>query len=329
MKNTTIYTDLEDCKRENPEYIGKHSSNWKNRTGLTFNSLTILYYCENPKYVIVKCNCGNFKKVLISNVINNKTKTCGYCSNFEDLTGQKFGKLTVLQRSDIQDGNSHTKKWLCQCDCGNTCYTSPKNLKAGLTKSCGCITKNRMKILGIEQSKKNIKNLTGQKFGLLTAVYPTDKRSGTHVIWACLCDCGNVHLVSSNNLLRQQVTSCGCRNSKNEGIIQNYLQQLKKIFESRYYIYFNSHKMFFDFFVNNSYFIEYDGEQHFKGYSNKQSYNLIHKRDLIKNKYCFDNNIPLIRIPYDAEYTIDDLKLETTRFLLTSENEKEYYESRL
>ena len=50
--------------------------------------------------------------------------------------------------------------------------------------------------------------------------------------------------------------------------------------------------------------------------------------NLIKNKYCFDNNIPLIRIPYNAEYTIDDLKLETTRFLLTPENEEEYYNSR-
>ena len=50
--------------------------------------------------------------------------------------------------------------------------------------------------------------------------------------------------------------------------------------------------------------------------------------DLQKNHYCFDNNIPIIRIPYDAEYTIDDLKLETTRFLLTPENEEEYYTSR-
>ena len=40
MKNTTIYTNLEDCKQENPEYEGKHSHNWKNRTGLKFNSLT-------------------------------------------------------------------------------------------------------------------------------------------------------------------------------------------------------------------------------------------------------------------------------------------------
>ena len=50
--------------------------------------------------------------------------------------------------------------------------------------------------------------------------------------------------------------------------------------------------------------------------------------DLLKNKYCFEHNIPLIRIPFDEKYTIEDLKIETTRFLLTQENEKNYYESR-
>ena len=80
--------------------------------------------------------------------------------------------------------------------------------------------------------------------------------------------------------------------------------------------------------MNNKYIIEYDGEQHFKPidvWGGEEALSNTRERDLIKNKYCFDNNIPLIRIPYDAEYTIDDLKLETTKFLLTPENEQEYY----
>lgn len=85
----------------------------------------------------------------------------------------------------------------------------------------------------------------------------------------------------------------------------------------------------FDFYLENKYIIEYDGEQHFIRNnffdSTEDSFLIRRSHDLIKNKYCFDNNIPIIRIPYDANYTIDDLKLETTRFLLTPENEKEYY----
>ena len=48
----------------------------------------------------------------------------------------------------------------------------------------------------------------------------------------------------------------------------------------------------------------------------------------MKNQYCFNNNIPLIRIPYDEEYKLSDLNLETTRFLITPENELEYYSKR-
>ena len=84
----------------------------------------------------------------------------------------------------------------------------------------------------------------------------------------------------------------------------------------------------FDFYINDKYIVEYDGEQHFKNTKFFDFYK-CKKHDLIKNKYCFDNNIPLIRIPYNAIYTLDDLKLKTTRFLLTPENEEEYYESRI
>ena len=87
----------------------------------------------------------------------------------------------------------------------------------------------------------------------------------------------------------------------------------------------------FDFFIEGKYIIEYDGRQHFypiEIWGGEEGLAITRAHDLIKNKYCFDNKIPLIRIPYDIDYTLNDLKLETTRFLLTPENEKEYYESR-
>lgn len=62
-----------------------------------------------------------------------------------DLTGKKFGKLTVIR----QDGyhyypNSKRKtKWLCQCDCGNLISVLGSDLKNGHTQSCGCFRKER------------------------------------------------------------------------------------------------------------------------------------------------------------------------------------------
>ena len=52
----------------------------------------------------------------------------------------------------------------------------------------------------------------------------------------------------------------------------------------------------------------------------------LQNRDHKKNQYCFNNNIPLIRIPYSHydSLVLDDLKIETTNFLLTKEGEQEY-----
>lgn len=53
-----------------------------------------------------------------------------------DLTGRKFGRLTVISRAESKDKNS---RWLCKCDCGNTTIVRAPNLKSGGTLSCGCL----------------------------------------------------------------------------------------------------------------------------------------------------------------------------------------------
>lgn len=57
-----------------------------------------------------------------------------------DITGQKFGKLVVLERVPRQVGDNHTK-WLCVCDCGQQTTVTYINLKSQNTTSCGCIRK--------------------------------------------------------------------------------------------------------------------------------------------------------------------------------------------
>lgn len=55
-----------------------------------------------------------------------------------DLTGQRFGRLVVIERAD-----SHYKSgaamWKCQCDCGNITIVAGDNLRTGNTRSCGCL----------------------------------------------------------------------------------------------------------------------------------------------------------------------------------------------
>lgn len=52
-------------------------------------------------------------------------------SRLIDLTGQKFGRLTVIERHD-------KKRWKCVCDCGNITYSNGYQLRKGITVSCGC-----------------------------------------------------------------------------------------------------------------------------------------------------------------------------------------------
>lgn len=59
---------------------------------------------------------------------------------FTDLTGQRFGRLTVISRSDFikKDGKRETA-YICKCDCGNETKVLAYNLKNGHTTSCGCL----------------------------------------------------------------------------------------------------------------------------------------------------------------------------------------------
>lgn len=62
---------------------------------------------------------------------------------FKDLTGQRFGRLVVVKRSDndyISPKGRHVVVWECICDCGNRITTNGDSLKQGRTKSCGCLS---------------------------------------------------------------------------------------------------------------------------------------------------------------------------------------------
>ena len=59
-----------------------------------------------------------------------------------DLTGQKFGKLTVLGLSDRQNA-SGARLWKCRCACGNITYAASNKLLAGKKLSCGCYAEGK------------------------------------------------------------------------------------------------------------------------------------------------------------------------------------------
>ena len=245
-----------------------------------------------------------------------------------DLTGKRFGRWTVLNKTDKRTKN-RTIIWHCRCECGNEKDVDAYTLKSGQSKSCGCLQKE----LAAIRCKEGRIDLTGQRFGKLIALYPI--YSGSHDIhtkWHCKCDCGNECDVDIGNLRQGFSKSCGCTVSSQEENIIKILTK-KEIPFSYQHRFSDLKQKSFDFFVNNSYIIEYDGIQHFKatetGWNTTEYLLKTHESDLLKNKYCFDHNIPIIRIPYNKKYKEEDLILETTRFLLTKENMNNYYNERM
>jgi hypothetical protein len=223
-----------------------------------------------------------------------------------DITNQKFGRLTAIRPTAERKGGCVV--WECLCECGNTAFVTAKAMRSGNTQSCGCLHKDVVR-------QTFSKDLTGQRFGSLIALRPTDKRKHGSIVWECLCDCGNIHESYTEVLLSGHSQSCGCIRSRGNQKIKQILQKLNINFVSEYQIRVNDINYYYDFAVidNNkvNYFIEYDGILHYEydinhGWNNKENWEKTHHNDEIKNQYAKDNGIPLIRIPYFDYEKIDE-----------------------
>lgn len=82
---------------------------------------------------------------------------------FIDLSGQKFGRLTVIKRVENIKGRT---AFLCKCECGNLINVIGHNLKIGTTKSCGCLLKEQRKINCQKMVEYDKKFKPQQKHGL-------------------------------------------------------------------------------------------------------------------------------------------------------------------
>lgn len=290
-------------------------------TGQTFGKWTVIKCSEikknNQIYWVCQCECGTVRDVNGNSLRLGHSTNCGCVRKKKlsdikslDLVGQKFHSLTVLEKSI-------NGKQKCLCDCGNITYVNTTNLKNGHTKHCQeCGYK--------AGALKRSLDLTNQRFGQLIVLSRSKDKINK---WICQCDCGNIVEVDRSSLKQGLTQSCGCLKSKGEKIIiqlllnNNITFEYQKIFKD---CIFSKSKKYarFDFYVNNSYIIEYDGEQHFKytnnGWCTKEHFEALKIRDEEKNNWCKENNIPLIRIPYThlKKLCIEDLLLETSEFLV-------------
>ena len=278
----------------------------KDLTGTRFGMLTAIEDTGRREYRqlvwMCLCDCGNYKEIMSTYLLSGKSYSCG-CTvrNRLDITGRKFGRLTAIKEllGDERVGDKKYCTWLCQCDCGNQIKAPSTSLTRGRTNSCGCIMSP---------------DLTGNVYGRLTVIEKTTERYRKQIIWTCKCECGNSKMVPTYSLTRNLTKSCGCLvRSNGEQTVYNYLTDKNIDFECEYkfselYYKSSTHLLRFDFAVFDNedelkLLIEYDGAQHHLPVDllgGEDGLKDRIERDALKNSYCIENNIPLIRIPYTS-----------------------------
>lgn len=283
----------------------------KNYIGQVFGELTVLemlYGYKNEKtYCKCLCSCGKECIVYMNNLTTGHTKSCG-CRSSEfvwntrgrtNLVGLIFGKLTVMEMI-YGYGNNQRTHCRCVCECGNETIVDMHNLLSGATSSCGCGAK------WCRHGGITYKNLSGLKFGMLTVLNKTNnKYINGCIIWECLCDCGNITYASTDTLTSYKKTSCGCSKYSNmEQFIIDCLNKNKilNVPQARFTDCRNKYPLPFDFYLPEyNTCIEFDGEQHFrpiKFFGGDEEFRYRQQNDEIKNNYCAEHHINLIRLPY-------------------------------
>lgn len=119
----------------------------------------------------------------------------------KDLVGTKIKFITVVSRfEEKEDDTADTALWKVSCECGDEAVYKHKELTSKKKSTCGC---------GI----RTLNYQPGNRYGLLTIVEegPRHSYANKRQVW-CKCDCGNENLtlVTTNNLVSGNTTSCGC-----------------------------------------------------------------------------------------------------------------------
>ncbi|RWR06726.1 hypothetical protein QNH23_06350 [Siminovitchia fortis] len=144
-------------------------------TGKRFGKLVVVEVAGRDKHKRVTwkclCDCGNEVVIRSNNLRTGNSESCG-CEKWaknktvRNLTGEKFGRLVVLERDNSITGKVY---WICKCECSNQTTVWMGHLVTGHTKSCGCLKNEQKNTVPKRSSAKTqrwsvyIRNINGNK----------------------------------------------------------------------------------------------------------------------------------------------------------------------
>lgn len=261
-------------------------------------------------YNLWNCHCVICDKTFLKTFKQLKLirgQSCGCLRNKKnhekmiDMTGKTYNNIFVLGKAE------QNKKWNCRCLlCGKEFVADGANVRRGNTSSCGCTRFEKLREIKFH-------DITNQIFGDVL-VKSFAGYENQRAMWNCYCMLCNSEFVSSgHDILAGDVKSCGCGKSNPERIIMNYLQQQKINFvhQKKFIGCKNKRSLPFDFYLPDyNLAIEYDGELHYMETTLKNNLERTKKYDAIKTKYCEENDIILLRIPYWEKDNIESILSE-------------------
>jgi len=257
--------------------------------GLRFGKLSVLSPAADSGSWLCICDCGNTKIAKEYFLVKGRIKSCGckrknflnesYNKNrLDDLTGKKFGKLTVISRIIKKD--SKGALWNCICDCGKNKIVPACSLKSGGTKSCGCLALSK------------IENLIGKKFGKLLVLSRSNKISNIGTLWDCQCECGNFTTASTHNLKNASKKSCGCSKKYADKTLSSkhaLFYKYKKSAEKRECSFNINFETFLDLIRQNCYYCGEKPQQYFKAPESQRGF-LYNGIDRIDSHGGYEDN---------------------------------------
>ena len=256
------------------------------------------------RYWKIRCEyCGDEKSIRSDSLKKNPICKC----QKDKMIGNTFGDFLVLNKCK-EKAKDNCLLYQCKCvHCGHI-----ENVGSNVLRS------KRKFCSNCHIRKTTLIDMSGQTYGFLK-VLERDLREDhlgheNDSYWYCQClKCGSVKSIRGISLRNGITKSCGCIKSIGEETIANLLSKNNIIFEREYtfndLIYKN--KLRFDFAIFNpdgtlSHLIEFDGIQHFQQ-TGWESLEMIQFRDKLKNQYCLDKGIKLIRISDIDSITIEIL----------------------
>jgi very-short-patch-repair endonuclease len=286
------------------------------------NEYTVLgdYKTSKTKILMRHNSCGNDYMVTPNIFLtghrcphcfgSHKKTTRQFKQEVFDLVGNEYTVLGEYKNTNTRIKVRHNK-------CGNVYYVIPTNFLYGGTRCFNCSYNHRTG-LTLDDFKNDVYNLVGDEYTVVGNTYKNNKTP----IAIRHNKCGHINLVRPNDFKTGQSRCPFCHESKGEVAVEKSLKShlVNFVKQKKFDNCINpktGRKLPFDFYLPDyKVCIEFDGKQHYSPvdlFGGQEGFKKRQYLDNIKNRYCYDHNIRLIRISYknydDVENIIKTLQL--------------------